>query len=49
MAEYAEAEEGGRRQPAGRFRAALVDFDGTVANSEPVHLRSWMKVPRRRA
>jgi HAD superfamily hydrolase (TIGR01509 family) len=29
---------------ASRFDAVLVDFDGTLVDSEPVHLASWMEV-----
>ncbi len=29
--------------PPGQFRAYLFDLDGTIADSMPLHYRSWMK------
>lgn len=32
--------------PAGNFRAYLIDLDGTLADSMPLHLRSWQQATR---
>jgi HAD superfamily hydrolase (TIGR01509 family) len=34
------------RLPDGNFRAYLIDLDGTLADSMPLHLRSWQQATR---